>query len=67
MMKIKDMPHVTVEQVLDLRSAAIDREKQRDELLAALEHCEDLMRSGGTWTLESQMEIRRLIRKARGG
>lgn len=37
MAKIKDMQHVTVEQVLALRSAAIELEQQRDDLLAALE------------------------------
>lgn len=37
-MTIKDMPHVTVEQVLALRDAAIELEQERNELAARVEH-----------------------------
>lgn len=36
-MTIKEMPHVTVEQILALRDAAIKLETERDELLAHVE------------------------------
>jgi cell division protein ZapA (FtsZ GTPase activity inhibitor) len=36
MMNIKDMPHVTVEQVLALRKAAIELEQELAELKASL-------------------------------
>jgi len=35
-MSIKDLPHVTVEQVLALRKAAIELEKELSELKASL-------------------------------
>ena len=42
-MTIKNMPHVTVEQVLALRDAAIELEQERDELAAQVERLRKLI------------------------
>lgn len=65
-MKAKDMPGVTVEQVLRLRDSAIRLEHQRDQLREALSvMLEDYADACDQWDDESQEFGRKVIEQAR--
>lgn len=49
MSKVKQMPHVTVEQVLALRNAAIELEQERNELAAQVERLRSAVDLSGAY------------------
>jgi hypothetical protein len=65
-MSLKDMPVVTVEQIVRFREAALKVEQQRDDLLAAAKiTVGDLMDSyrthGTEWFLDATRDLRNAI------
>ena len=54
------MPHVTVEQVIRFREAALRVEQQRDELLAAIKRLDDET-TGLYSTFGSRLNMRRKV------